>query len=1221
MPAAAAVETHFLADLVVEDRDITFDPPNPSVGDTVTFTVSVLNQGEGDAGPSKLSYTVARDAETILVGEVDVPSIPKGGSESVFFDWTADAGVHSFTIKADATDQVHETANIDNNKAHLHYSGTLLADLIVESIDWTPDSPVMGEAVTLSATIRNKGEGRAGASRVELYVDDGLLGEAELPSILPGESETVSFTWDAKVGPLSLRALADSGQAIIETDDGNNELTKAYESTIFADLIVEDITWKPESPSVGNEVTFAVTVKNQGTLDVPESIVELSRIWQDDADSSSKGQIDGIQAGGSATATFRWQAEPGAFTLRARADVDRTIGESDEDNNDADEQYDATVLADLIVETIGWEPEKPSVGDTVTFRVVIENVGEASAADFHVSFRDKSGVWPPMEKTVSDELAAGQTIIAYFEWLADADSHQLVVAADSMEEVIESNEDNNEHTVEYNATALADLIVTGIAWEPDRPVIGQGATLTVTLHNGGGGAAPDAGVRLFVDDVEHGEPATLTKLYPQESGTVSFSWTAEIGMHTFRADVDYDNQVVETDETNNTSETFEYDHTRLADLTVREVGWEPTMPSVGDTVTFGVVVENLGEAPAQDFHVSFGGKSSVWPPMEKMVSGALAAGQTLKVYFEWPADADRHQFTVGVDSQDDVIESDEGNNEHTFEYGATALADLVVSSITWIPARPSVGESTTVEVTIKNTGQGGSERFTVSLAIDGIHYEEKHVNGVDAGKSVDLGFEWDAQDGGHMFTATADSEGVIAETEEGNNGHTVEYGATALADLIVKDIVWEPERPVIGKEVTVAVTLKNAGEGDALDSEVRLFIDDIEHGEAASLPRLSTQGSGTVGFNWIAEIGTHTFSADVDHDDRVVESDETNNASGTFQYDHTRVADLIVRGINWEPENTSVGETVTFGVEIENVGEATAEDFHVSFGDESSVWQPIEKVVSDDLAPGQIVRVYFEWPADAAQHLFVAAADSQGEVIESNEDNNEHSVEYDATVVADIVIRHITWNPASPLLDERVTIEVTLENVGQGSSGQFSVSLAIDGIHYRKRPVDNVDAGQSVVLRFGWDAQAGPHTFTATADPEDAVSETQEDNNTRSVEYDDTELADLAVEGKVVSVSPDSPVAGDEVTIGLRVLNRSRASSDRFTVSLYVGGSNQPHGSERIGSIDGRDESAYVRFTWQAKQGCHNFRVVVDSGDDVVESDEHNNQVEFSICVSANSGS
>ena len=1086
VPAAAAVETHFLADLVVEDKYIIFDPPNPSVDDTVIFTVSVLNQGEGDAGPSKLSYTVTRDAETILVGEVDVPAIPKGGSESVSFEWTADAGVHSFTIEADATDQVHETANIDNNKAQLHYNGTLLADLIVESIDWSPDTPVMGEAVTFSVTIRNQGEGRAGASTLELYVDDGLIGEAELPPILPGDSEMVSFTWDAQAGLHNLNALADSGMGISETDDDNNQLIVIYESTLFADLIVERISWDPLHPSVGDEVTFGVTVRNQGTLGAGESIVDLSRTSQDDAHSSSKGQVSGIPAGGSTATAFRWEAEPGAFTVTARANADGRIEESDEDNNEHTVDYDATALADLIVTGMVWKPERPVIGEEVTVTVTLNNAGDGDAlvSDVQLYIDDVDHG----EAAALPRLSANDSGTVSFNWIADMGMHTFSADVDHGDLVVESDETNNaSETFEYDHTRLADLNVKEIDWEPDKPSVGDTVNFGVVIENLGEASARGFQVS-FEEKFGAWQPMEETvseELAAGQTVRVSFEWPADADPHQFVVVADSREEVIESNEDNN-KHTVDYSATALADLIVADIAWEPERPSVGDIVTFGVLIENRSEASAQAFHVSFRDESGLSSPAEKTVSSRLAAGQTVKVYFEWAADADPHQFVAVADSREEVIESNEENNEHTVEYGATALADLIVADIAWEPNRPDIDDEVTVTVTLKNAGDGDALASEVRLFIDdNEHGEPSALSKLSANDSATVSFTWIAEVSMHTFSADVDHDGQVVESDETNNAsEPFAYDHTMLADLTVVDIAWEPDRPVMGEEVTVTVTLENAGEGGALASEVRLFIDDKQHGAAATLPNLSSEDSDKVTFIWIAEVGMHTFSADVDHDNRVIESDETNNASEPFAYDHTRLADLIVREIAWEPEKPSVGDKVTFEAIIDNLGQASARGFHVSFGDRSSVWQPMVKIVSGELGAGQTTKVYFEWPADADRHQFVVVADSRGEVIESSEDNNELTVEYGATVVADLVVNSIKWNPARPALNESVTIEITVKNTGQGGSEGFIVSLAIDGTHYRKRQLDGLDVGQSVDVRFGWDAEAGPHRFTATADSE-----------------------------------------------------------------------------------------------------------------------------------------
>ena len=85
----------------------------------------------------------------------------------------------------------------------------------------------------------------------------------------------------------------------------------------------------------------------------------------------------------------------------------------------------------------------------------------------------------------------------------------------------------------------------------------------------------------------------------------------------------------------------------------------------------------------------------------------------------------------------------------------------------------------------------------------------------------------------------------------------------------------------------------------------------------------------------------------------------------------------------------------------------------------------------------------------------------------------------------------------------------------------------------------------------------------------------------------------------------------------VRVQNVGRGDSGRFTISLYIDGADQPHGSERIGSLD-RNASTYMEFKWRAEEGCHRFHVVVDGANEVPEEDEGNDRSqELEICVVA----
>ena len=766
-------------DLALDVGTFAWHPENPSLGDTVTFSISVKNSG-GDAAPSRLGYriySVTNHVEPVFEGGLDVPSIPGREQVIVSFDWIAQAGHHSLEIEVDVADQLEESAETNNAETHLLYDGTVLADLVVESISWSPEIPVMGDPVTFSVTIGNEDAGRAAPSTVQVLVDSDLLGEADLQEILPGESVTVGFDWTAQVGTSTLRVVADSRHEVTETDEDNNELTRPYEATTYVDLIVEEIDWEPPSPSVGDEVTLTAIVRNQGTLDSGESAVELSGFPTGGALSTAEVQLTAIPAGESVSATFTWRAEPGEFTLTARADVHQTIAESDEVNNELD--------------------------------------------------------------------------------------------------------------LPYGATALADFIVTGVSWKPERPAAGEEVTITVQLENRGDGSSLPTDVMLYVNDSEHGAAVSFPGLSSMDSHEATFEWIAQMGMHTFGADADHGDLVVESDETNNRSETFEYNHTRVADLKVRSIDWKPENPSVGDTVTFRAVIENQGDAAARDFHVSFRDRSSVWPPMEYMVSGELGAGRNTTVSFEWPADADPHEFAVIVDSRDEVIESDEDNNEHTVDYGATVVSDLVVSKISSSPRSPSVDEDTTIRVIIGNNGHGSAGSFIVTLSIvqAGSYVDEvnRRVDEIAAGKSRTLEFPWVARVGPHTFTATADSRQVIVETDESNNT-LEEIVVTALSDLVVTDIQIDNQSPLAGDYVEIGMRIDNDGAGSSGRFVVSLHVDGSDDPyDSYRVGSLRRNESERLAFRWQAVEGCHNLHVVVDAEGDVPEENEGNNRSQEFE--------------------------------------------------------------------------------------------------------------------------------------------------------------------------------------------------------------------------------------------------------------------------------------------------------------------------------------------------
>ena len=108
----------------------------------------------------------------------------------------------------------------------------------------------------------------------------------------------MTFDWTAQAGTSTLMAVTDSNLEVAEANEGNNELTITYKATTFVDLTVQEVTWDPTNPSVGDDVTFSVIVRNLGSLDAAESAVELSGLPTEESEFVVENQLVSIPAGG-----------------------------------------------------------------------------------------------------------------------------------------------------------------------------------------------------------------------------------------------------------------------------------------------------------------------------------------------------------------------------------------------------------------------------------------------------------------------------------------------------------------------------------------------------------------------------------------------------------------------------------------------------------------------------------------------------------------------------------------------------------------------------------------------------------------------------------------------------------------------------------------------------------------------------------------------------------
>ena len=204
-------------DLVVQSPSASDTAPHP--GSTLTLSVTVRNQGRGRAPATTLHYYRSADATISQadteVGTDQVVELDASGTTDESIDLAApqDPGtyyygacVNGVTAESDAGNNCSTSVAV----TVVHGGGSGPPDLVVESPSVSASDLEPGASFTLSATVRNAGDGDAAATTLRYYrsVDDGISADdGEVGSaVVAGLTVSESTGWT-----IDLRAPEDAG--------------------------------------------------------------------------------------------------------------------------------------------------------------------------------------------------------------------------------------------------------------------------------------------------------------------------------------------------------------------------------------------------------------------------------------------------------------------------------------------------------------------------------------------------------------------------------------------------------------------------------------------------------------------------------------------------------------------------------------------------------------------------------------------------------------------------------------------------------------------------------------------------------------------------------------------------------------------------------------------------------------------------------------------------
>jgi M6 family metalloprotease-like protein len=689
----------------------TFESSLPGEG-LLVYRINSSVRGNSEGPPDEV-YVYRPGGTTVVDGNPDSANFSSDVGRTAINDSTDPS-----SFLSDGSDGGLNIYNIESPESTITFyvsiGGKPQPDFVVQSISLSPTSPIEGETFSATVTVKNQGTAPGSGGWLDIWKNStstatcGARGfkYASVGTLAAGASKTITFTGltPESTGSKTFRAFVDSQCDTGESDEGNNQLTKAYTAEKGTlDFVVQSITLNPVSPTTGKTFTASVVVKNQGTASGNGGNLD---IWVDNAEAKSCGatgnwrqSVGTLTAGGSKTAsktlTFTGLAggSAGSKTFRVFVDSGCSAEETNETNNHLTKEY--TVLGpDLVVQSITLNPSTPSAGGTFTASVVVKNQGRVSGSggnlDVWVNQDTKQNCLSNGDKYASiGTLGAGASKTVTISGLSagSAGTKTFRAFADSDCATEEPNEADNQLTKTYTVaeSSKPEFTVTSITLNPESPVAGSTFSASMTVNNKGL-ASGDAGrLTIWINQSSsqscgaNGDKYTnVGTLAAGANKTITFTGLSAgtQGGKTFRAFADSQCNTAEVEEGNNqTTKTYTVVETAKPDFIVQSITFNPSTPTAGGTFTASVVVKNQGAGSGN------GGDLDIWLNRAEAQScgatgnwrksvGTLAVGASKTLTFTGLAggSSGAKTFRAFVDSQCITAEGDEENNQLTKAY-------------------------------------------------------------------------------------------------------------------------------------------------------------------------------------------------------------------------------------------------------------------------------------------------------------------------------------------------------------------------------------------------------------------------------------------------------------------------------------------------------------------------------------------------------------------------
>ena len=1031
---------------VAPTPDLVVDTPTvsesaPAAGARFTLSATVGNQGNGRSDSTTLRYYQSSD-HTITTGDAEVGTdsvssldAAESGDESIRLTAPSTPGTYYYGACVETVTGESDTTNNCSPAVTVTIGAAPAPDLVVDTPTVSESAPAAGARFTLSATVRNQGNGASAFTTLRYYqssdptitTGDTEVGTDSVFSLDASESgdESVRLTTPSTPGTYYYGACVD---AVSDESDTTNNCSPAVTVTVGAapapDLVVDAPTVSESAPAAGARFNLGATVRNQGN---GSSAFTTLRYYQSSDPTITNGDTEvgtdsvfSLDAAESGDESISLTAPSTAGTYYYGACVDSVSDESDTTNN-CSPAVTVTVGAapapDLVVDAPTVSESAPAAGARFTLGVTVRNQGNGPSAFTTLRYYQSS------DSTITtSDTEVGTDSVFRIDALESGDESIRLTApstpgtyyhgacVDSVSD--ESDTSNNcsvAVTVTVGAAPAPDLVVDTPTVSESAPAAGARFTLGATVRNQGNGPSAFTTLRYYqsadstitTGDTEVGTDS-VSSLDAAESGDESISLTAPSTPGTYYYGACVDAVSGETDTTNNCSVavTVTVGAAPAPDLVVDAPMVSESAPAAGARFTLNATVRNQGKGPSAFTTLRYyqstdstitTGDTEVGTDSVSSLDAAESGDESISLTA--PSTPGTYYYGACVDAVSG--ETDTTNNcsvAVTVTVGAAPAPDLVVDTPTVSESAPAAGARFTLDATVRNQGNGPSAFTTLryyqstdsTITNGDTEVGTDSVSSLDASESGDESISLTAPSSAGTFYYGACVDSVSDESDTTNNcspAVTVTVGAAPAPDLVVDTPTVSESAPAAGARFTLDATVRNQGSGPSAFTTLRYYqssdstitTGDTEVGtdSVSSLDAVES-GDESISLTAPSTPGTYYYGACVDAVSS--ETDTTNNCSPAVTV--TVGAVTSVPGAPAGLTATANGQTQIdlSWTAPSNDGGATISGYLIEVSTDSSTWSDLES----DTQSTTTTYSHTGLTAGSTRHYRVSAINSAG---------------------------------------------------------------------------------------------------------------------------------------------------------------------------------------------------------------------------------------------------